>query len=162
MQPRRKTLSSQSEAAIVTLTQNVVNVRTPIAKVVTPRGVVYLVPNTNQLKDGTVRGCYLVLDLNKADGTRISGASMISIAIKGPADETERVIRTVPYSSWRDVPILSQRNEDYKRALIEALDLGVSSGYKLPEAYELYLMVSGPDQVDWTKSYFEIPAFEVN
>lgn len=162
MQPRGKSLSSQSEASIVTLTQNVANVRTPIAKFTTPRAVMYLIANANQLKDGMVRGTLALLDLNKADGNRISGASKISVAVRGPADETERVLRTVPYSTWRDIPLLQQRNEDYKRSIIEGLDLGIDPGIKLPEAYELIIMVDGPDQVDWTKSYIEIPAFEAN
>ncbi|GEM45311.1 hypothetical protein [Deinococcus cellulosilyticus] len=160
--PRGKTISSQSESSIVTLTSNVANVRTPIFEVLVPRGVVYLLANQNRVRDSLLRGMLMLADLNVTAGTRISGATTLSIAVQGPSDESEKIVRTVPYSPWRDLPIVNQRNDDYKTNIISALDLGEDTGFKLPEAYKLMILAKGPDVIDWTKSYLEIPLFEVN
>ncbi len=145
---RKKTITSQSDSSIVTLTANVAGTATPVAAI-TVRGV----PTT---------GTYIIADLRDSSGQPISGASKLIIASRGPADEYEKKHRALPYSIWRDLSTTQQRNEDFKATLISQSDLNTGPGLEITEQHQLLLFVEGPAVVDWSKSFFQIDFEELN
>lgn len=161
---RKTSITSQSAASIVTLTPNVAGVSTPIAKITVPRGAMYRLHNTNLVRNQVVNGTYIILDLRDAAGNKISGASKILVATKGPADEFPKFHRALPFSVWSDLSTTDQRNEDFKATIISQTDLNVGVGIEIPEASELYLYVDGPQVVDWSnsKSFFQMDFEELN
>jgi hypothetical protein len=159
---RTTVISSQSNASIIALTANVANVPTPIFRSRTPRGALYKLPNSTKVRDQIIDGTYFILDLNNAAGIRISGASKIHFMVKKPSDERSKHLRTLPYSIWRDITAVLQRNDDYKSTLASQTDLNVGNELALYEEHEFFIEVEGPDIVDWTKSYAQFSVSEVN
>ena len=159
---RVTTISNQSDPSIVTLTANVAGVATPIFAAKVPIGAKYILKNSTSVRGREVPGTYIILDLNKADGTRITGASKIVFSTRGPADEFAKPRRAIPYGVWHDVSALNQRNEDYLASIIAQTDLGTGAGVSLPEGYQLIVSVEGPDVVDWTKSGVQFKVEERN
>jgi hypothetical protein len=159
---RTTVISSQSNANVVALTANVANVPTPIFRSRTPRGALYKLQNQTPIKGQNVDGAYFILDLNTAANVRISGASKIHFMVKKPSDERSKHLRTLPYSVWRDISSVLQRNEDYKATLVSQTDLNVGDNLALYEEHEFYIEVEGPDIVDWTRSYVQFNVSEVN
>jgi hypothetical protein len=162
MNDRNTVISSQSNASIVTLTPNVANVPTPIFRSKTPRGALYKLLNQTPIKGVIMDGAYFILDLNDAAGNRISGASKIHFMVKKPSDERSKHLRTLPYSIWRDISSVLQRNEDYKGTLVSQTDLNCGIELPLYEEHEFSVEVEGPTVVDWTKSYIQFNVSEVN
>lgn len=159
---RNTSITSQSSKEIVTLTQNVTNVATPVMKVSTPRGATYRLHNTTAVRGGLVSGTYLILDLCDSSGDRISGASRVLIASRGPASEFPTFHRALPYSIWRDLTTTQQRNEDYKATLVSQSDLNVGAGIEVPEGHELQIFLESPQIIDWEKSFVQFDVEEVN
>jgi hypothetical protein len=155
------TISSQSNATLVTNTANTANVSSRIFRLVVPRGAVYDLLNRTLVKGNPVKGALFILDLNRADGQRISGASQVKIRVRNPAQEDPKTLRVLPYSIWRDITSVQQRNDDYKATLASATDLDTAA-VRLGEFRELIIEVDGPDVVDWTKSYLQFDVEEFN
>lgn len=159
---RKTSITSQSAANVVTLTANVANVSTPVFKLSVPRGAMYRLHNQNMVRGSVVNGTYIILDLRDAANNKISGGSRVLIATRGPADEFPKFHRAIPYSVWRDLETVQQRNEDFKATIIGQTDLNVGPGIEIPEASELYVYVEGPQVVDWTKSFIQFDVEELN
>jgi len=159
---RKTSITSQSNPSIVALTANVANVATPYAKITVPRGAMYRLHNRNDVRDRSVQGTYIILDLRDAAGNKISGASRVLIGTRGPADEFPKFHRALPYSIWRDLSTQDQRNEDFKATIISQSDLNTNLGIEIPEGHQLLIHVEGPDVVDTTKSFFQIDFEELN
>ncbi|THF88470.1 hypothetical protein E7T09_04495 [Deinococcus sp. KSM4-11] len=159
---RKTSVTSQSSAAVIALTANVAATSTPVATITVPRGALYRLHNQNMVRGVPVNGTYLILDLRDATNAKISGASRILVATRGPADEFPKFHRAIPYSVWRDLDTTQQRNEDYKATIIGQTDLNVGVGIEIPEAHQLLVYVEGPQVVDWTKSFFQADFEELN
>lgn len=159
---RKTSITSQSNPAIVALAANVAGTSTPVATITVPRGALYRLHNQNVVRGQVVNGTYLILDLRDNTGTPISGASRVLVATRGPADEFPKFHRAIPYSVYRDLSTTQQRNEDYKATIIGQTDLNTGPGIEIPEASQLILFVEGPQQVDWSKSFFQVDFEERN
>lgn len=159
---RTTVISSQSASTIVTLTANVANVASTVFRARTPRGALYKLPNKTTIKGIESDGAYFILDLNTAASVRISGASKVHLMVKKPSDERSKHLRTLPYSIWRDITTVLQRNDDYKSTLVSQTDLNVGDELALYEEHEFFIEIEGPDIVDWTKSYIQYSVNEVN
>ncbi|WP_034383170.1 hypothetical protein [Deinococcus sp. YIM 77859] len=159
---RKTSITSQSNPNVVALTANVAGTATPVFKLTVPRGAVYRLHNANMVRGQVVNGTYIILDLRDAAGNKISGASKVLVATRGPADEFPRFHRALPYSIWRDLDTTQQRNEDFKATIIGQADLNVGPGIEIQEAHELLLYVDGPQVVDWSKSFVQIDFEELN
>ncbi len=155
------TISNQSNSSLVSVSANVANVASRIFRLTVPRGASYDLLNSTNIKGSAVKGFLLILDLNRTDGQRISGASQIKIRVKNPAQEDAKTLRVLPYAIWRDMTSVQQRNDDFKATLASALDLDVPA-VRLGEFREFILEVEGPDVVDWTKSYTQFDVEEFN
>ncbi len=162
MPMRKKTITSQSDPSIVTLTANIANTATPVATITVPRGTTYRLHNTNEIRGVSTTGTYIILDLKDANGQPISGASKVIVASRGPADEYEKKHRALPYSNWRDLTTTQQRNEDYRATLVSQTDLNTGPGLEIIEQHQVMLFVEGPTAVDWSKSFFQIDFEELN
>lgn len=159
---RKTSITSQSNPNIVTLTANVASTSTPVARITVPRGALYRLHNQNMVRNALVNGTYIILDLRDAAGNKISGASKLLVATRGPADEFPKFHRALPYSVWHDMDTTQQRNEDFKATIIGQTDLNVGPGIEIPEAHELLFYVEGPQVVDWGKSFFQVDFEELN
>lgn len=162
LKARMTSITSQSNPGIVSLTANVAGVLTPVASITVPRGAAYRLHNRNNVRGGVVFGTYMIFDLRDNAGNKISGASRLVIATRGPADEVPKFHRALPFSIWRDLTTAEQRNEDYKATLISQADLNTDLGIEILEGHQLQLFVEGPQAVDWTKSFFQIDFQELN
>lgn len=159
---RKTSITSQSSPAVIALTANVAGTATPVATITVPRGAMYRLHNTNVVRGGVVNGTYLIVDLRDNAGNKISGASRLLVATKGPADEFPRFHRAIPYAVWRDLDTTQQRNEDYKATIIGQTDLNTGPGIEIPEAHQLLIYVDGPQVVDWSKSFLQTDFEELN
>lgn len=164
-QSKNTVLSSQSDASIVTFVANTANpgVPQPVFTATVPRGARYGVRNVTIIRGQKVRGAHFVLDLNKADGTRISGSTKVSFGVKNPSEENVRWLRTVPYNIWRDITAERQRNDDYKGTFVPQCDLGFAGEVGiLNEQAKFYIGLEGPDVMDTTKSFVSFEVSEYN
>lgn len=152
---KRTLISSESDAALVTKTANVVTAVEPsqIFKLVVPNGARYKLPNFTNVKGTLRRGAHFVLDLNVAAGTRIASASKIAFGAKSPAGESYKMIRTVGYGPWYPISSINQRDEQFMGGIL--VDLDVPQGLLLPEKYEIGIFVKSADLVSWTTSYLQ-------
>ncbi len=157
---KNTTISSQSRPEIVSVYPNVVNVATKIFVMTVPRGTVYDILNRTLVKGQPIKGFHLILDLNTAAGIRISGASIIKIRTRSPGKEDAETRRALPYSIWREISSVQQRNDDFKSTIANSTDLDADS-LRFKEIAQLILEVEGPDVIDWTKSYaqFDVEEF---
>ncbi len=159
---RKTSITSHSNASVVTLSTNAINVATPIFKLVVPRGATYRLHNQNVVRGGLVQGTYIILDLRDSAGNNISSSSGIYIATRGPADEFEKKHRRLPYAVWHDLETVQQRNEDFKATIIGQTDLNVGPGIQIPEGHELLLFAESPQVINWSKSFVQIDFEELN
>jgi hypothetical protein len=155
------TISSQGRPDIVALSANVANVSTKIFTMTVPRGTVFDIENQTKVKGVPMKGFHIILDLNKADGSRISGASIIKLRSKNPAAEDAKTHRALPYAIWREISSALQRNDDYKATIAGSTDLDASI-LRFKELSQFIVEVDGPDVVDWTKSYLQFDVGEFN
>ncbi|WP_034343998.1 hypothetical protein [Deinococcus misasensis] len=157
----RKVISSSSPSSIITKTANAANIRTKIVKVVVPKGATYLLANATPVRGQLMRGVHIILDLRDSANNKVSGSTIVSVAVKSQAAEFEKFLRSWPYTIWRDLSTSEQRNEDYIGTLVSQTDLNMD-GIALLEGHELQIHAEGPDVIDWTKSTFEIAFEEMN
>lgn len=158
---RNITISSESDSSIVTLTQNIANVRTEIFRAKVPKGATWTIPNVTELRNGIQKGVHFIVELKNNANNKVPGGSKFVAGVEGPADEFETNLRAFPYGPWRQLSTDQQRNDDFKAQLVQAADLNVP-GITLREGECLVISLKSSEVIDWTKSYFEIVAQELN
>lgn len=157
---RNITISSEDNTN-TTLTQNVANVRTEIFRVKVPKGATWTIPNMTELRNGIQKGVHFIVELKNNASNKIPGSSKFVVAVEGPSDEFETNLRALPYGPWRQLSTDQQRNDDFKAQLVQAADLNVP-GITLREGESLVISLKSSEVIDWTKSYFEVVAQELN
>lgn len=159
--PKAVTITSQS-TDMVTLAANTAGVRSPIATIKAKLGQYLLIPNKTRVKGVVIRGFHFVMKLKNAAGTEISSGAKLFLARQTPSMEAPEYIRRVTYNIWRDLDTATQRNDDYKGGIAQSVDLNREKPIVLEPDHLFILELDAPEVVDWSKSYFEIVAGEVN
>lgn len=153
------TLTNHTNPEIVTTSQNIVNVATAIFAARVPDGVTYAVKNTNVVGGVVYNGTLIVLDLRNAANQKIRDGRLF-IGYEGSSAEFTQWVRALPLSVWADLETAQQKNAQYRAGMVQQTDLNTGPGLVLTNRSKLIIGLEASEQVDWSKSYIEIPAEE--
>lgn len=155
------TISNESARDIVTISENVTGVATPIMRVTVPEGASYTLPNTTTVQGAVISGAVIVADLRNDQGDRIRSGRLL-IGYEHSNGEFPIQLRAVPLTIWADLTVAQQKNAQYRGTLAQGTDLNCGPFLTLGAKAKLLVSLESAEVVDWDQSYLEFIVEEAN
>jgi hypothetical protein len=154
---------ASSSAEYVTTRANTIGEFSEIARIQPPLGQLLYVPNKTVVNGTTLTGFGCVLQLKDNTNTELPGDAELCIGLLTPQDPARRprYIVRVPYQTWAGLSTTDQKNERFRSRIAQSVDLNMHP-LEIREDDKLILEIKSGVQVDWTKSFFELPLGKIN